>query len=79
MGSSGSTEAWYLTVNKFENLKCVSLSKIETGVKNGQPVYRYYYAGKKISKKSYLKKNRSWTVLKKAVSLTLQAYSFFVL
>lgn len=59
-GGYGSTEAWYLTINKSGKLKRVYLSKIEKSVKNGKPVYGYYYANKKISKKAYLKKNHSW-------------------
>lgn len=60
-GGAGNTQAWYLTINKSGKLRRVYLSRIEHCVKNGKPVYKYYYAGKKITKKAYLKKSRSWT------------------
>lgn len=57
---TGSMEDWYLTITKSGELKRVYLSLIEVGVKNGKPVHRASYAGRKISKKAYFNKKREW-------------------
>lgn len=57
---TGSMEDWYLTITKSGQLKRVYLSLIEVGVKNGKPIHRASYAGRKISKKAYFKKKREW-------------------
>ncbi len=59
-GGGGSIEDWYLTTNKSGKLKHVLLSQIETHAKTGRMTYAYYYNGKKITKKVFLKKKRSW-------------------
>lgn len=58
-GGCGNIEDWYLTI-KNGKLKRVYLSRLELRVVNGKPVYGYYYAGKKISKKAYWQKKNSW-------------------
>lgn len=58
-GGAGNIEDWYLTIKKGK-LRRVYLSRLEERVVNGRPVYGYYYAGKKISKKAYFQKKRSW-------------------
>lgn len=69
----GSAETWSLTVTKKGKLKRVYLSMIEERVVNGKPVYGYYYAGKKISRKAYLKKKKSWN--KNSVPLKMHRMS----
>ena len=59
-GGGGSIEDWYLTTSKSGKLKWVYLSQIETHYKTGRMTYDYFYAGKKISKKAFFKKKRSW-------------------
>lgn len=57
---SGSIEDWYYTISKSGKLKRVYLDMFEEWDSNGKTRYEYYYHGKKISKKAYLKKKREW-------------------
>lgn len=59
-GGSGSMEDWYLTITKSGKLKRVYLSLIEVSANNGNPIYRAYYAGRRISQKAYHKKKNEW-------------------
>lgn len=59
-GGCGNIEDWYLTCNKRGKLKRVYLQMLEKEVVNGKVIYDYRYAGKKISRKAYLRKKRSW-------------------
>lgn len=72
-GGCGNIEDWYLTTNKKGKLKSVYLSMLEEKVVNGKQIYGYYYAGKKISRKAYLKRKRSWQ--KNAVPLKMHKTS----
>lgn len=59
-GGCGNIEDWYLTCNKRGKLKRVYLQMLEKEVVNGKIIYDYRYAGKRISRKAYLRKKRSW-------------------
>ena len=59
-GGCGNIEDWYLSTNKNGKLKRVCLSMLEKKVVDGKVIYGYYYAGKKISRKAYLKRKRDW-------------------
>lgn len=59
-GGAGNIEDWYLTISKSGKLKKIYLSKEEKLREGKRPVYHYYYAGEKISRKIYLKKCTSW-------------------
>lgn len=57
----GSEEKWNLAINKNGRLKYVSLmSMVQKPMANGKVPYDYYYKGKKVSRKVYLRKRRNW-------------------
>lgn len=72
-GGCGNIEDWYLTINKKGKLKSVYLQMLEKKVVNGKVIYDYRYAGKKISRRAYLRRKRSWD--KNAVPLKMHKTS----
>lgn len=61
-GGGGSIENWYYTLTKSKKLKKVYLKAIENGynTKTGKITYKYYYKGKRITKKKYVSIYKSW-------------------